>query len=390
MESVQRIVLAAPRSESVGEPEEVFLVDCFENRRDRLLDDFVLQAQNAQRPFRAISLRNVGSSGRTRSVTAPVHFVVQVLQLLFKVLSVGLPRHAVDAHRRVPFERKVTLLQEIDADVMQQRGEPHTLALSRRLAHGDESVRRGIPAQCPGRGRLAAVPLGRGPSLHGLRRGQALFVRPLLRYYDPVRILIRVHVHRSAVAFMNRPGLPIRARTRLPRFRAKNFSTCARSPTARGSSPASQYAMRRCCLLFTGTRSAPRNLTRFAAQYLARGLPCERFTAALASRTSCITRGRGGWLDLPRGGLSPPILCQLPGARRFGSLSAAELRCRRRQVLPRDRSPCGAAMASALIEVEDGRCSLGPMANALFPIPALRTGRADFRHPALWVDSSSA
>src|SRR5260221_10470029 len=45
------------------------------------------------------------------------------------------------------------------------------------------------------------------------------------------------------------------------------------------------------------TRSAPRNWTRFAAQYLARGLPCERFTAALASRNSCITRGRGGWLN---------------------------------------------------------------------------------------------
>jgi len=40
-------------------------------------------------------------------------------------------------------------------------------------------------------------------------------------------------------------------------------------------------------------------------------LPCERFTAALAGRTSCITRGRGGWLDLPHGGLSRPILCQL-------------------------------------------------------------------------------
>src|SRR3979490_2379989 len=90
-----------------------------------------------------------------------------------------------------------------------------------------------------GRGRLAAVPLGRGPSLHGLRGGQAPFVRPLLGYYDPVRILIRVHVHCSAVAFMNRPGLPVRARMRLPRFRAKNFSTCTRSPTARGSSPAS-------------------------------------------------------------------------------------------------------------------------------------------------------
>src|SRR5882672_1414801 len=59
------------------------------------------------------------------------------------------------------------------------------------------------------------------------------------------------------------------------------------------------------------TRSAPRNKTRFAAQYSARGLPCERFTAVLADRTSCITRGRGGRLDLPRGGLSPPILYQL-------------------------------------------------------------------------------
>src|ERR1700722_12801326 len=76
MECVQRIVLASPRPESVGEPEKILLVDCFENRRDRLLDDFVLQAQNAQRSFRTISLRNVGSSGRSCSITTPVHMVV--------------------------------------------------------------------------------------------------------------------------------------------------------------------------------------------------------------------------------------------------------------------------------------------------------------------------
>src|SRR6266849_4540646 len=35
----------------------------------------------------------------------------------------------------------------------------------------------------------------------------------------------------------------VRARVRPPRFRTKNFSTCARSSTARGSSHASQYAM---------------------------------------------------------------------------------------------------------------------------------------------------
>src|ERR1700738_5331951 len=108
--------------------------------------------------------------------------------------------------------------------------------------------------------------------------------------------------------------------------------------------------MGRCCLLFNGMRSAPRDLTRFAAQYLARGLPCERFTAALASRTSCITRGRGGWLDLPRGGLSPPILCQLPGALR--SWLKAPLACTL-------RDSCTAAIIAAvqspqLVQIETG------------------------------------
>src|SRR3979411_2089967 len=38
------------------------------------------------------------------------------------------------------------------------------------------------------------------------------------------------------VPFPSRPGTRVRAWMRPPRFRAKNFSTCTRSPTARGSS----------------------------------------------------------------------------------------------------------------------------------------------------------
>ena len=34
-----------------------------------------------------------------------------------------------------------------------------------------------------------------------------------------------------------------------------------------------------------------------------------------------VKQGLGGWLDLPHGGLSPPILCQLPGALGSGSWS---------------------------------------------------------------------
>ena len=71
-----------------------------------------------------------------------MHAIVQVRQFLLEVFSIGLPRHAIDTRCRVPLKREVALLQEIDGDVMQQCGEPHTLALSRRSAHGDKPVRR--------------------------------------------------------------------------------------------------------------------------------------------------------------------------------------------------------------------------------------------------------
>ena len=101
MESVQRIVLAAPRPESIGEAEKIFLVDGLQNRHDCLLDDLVLQAQNAQGPLGAVRLRDVRPSGRSGSVAAPVHSLVQVFQFLFEVFSVGLPRHAIDPGRSI-------------------------------------------------------------------------------------------------------------------------------------------------------------------------------------------------------------------------------------------------------------------------------------------------
>src|SRR6202043_603886 len=57
---------------------------------------------------------------------------------------------------------------------------------ARRPARGHYSDRRGISAQCPNRGRLTAVPLGGGPSLHDLRRELPPLVRSLRKYYAPV------------------------------------------------------------------------------------------------------------------------------------------------------------------------------------------------------------
>src|SRR5262249_47072437 len=71
----------------------------------------------------------------------------------------------------------------------------------------------------------------------------------------------------------------------------------------RGVSDSARFLVRKpfarggCCLLFSRTRSAPRNSTRFAAPYPARGIPCERFKLSLAA-SPCITQGRGGRLGL--------------------------------------------------------------------------------------------
>ena len=208
MESIQRIVLATPRPEPIGEADEVLLVDRLQHPHDGLLDDLVLQAPDAQGPLRAVGLRDVCPSGRPGAVASLVYPLVQILQLRFEIFPVGPPRHAIDPRRCVTLQCDVALSEQIDGDVMQQRGEPHCLALSRRLAHGCQPVRRGSPARCPDRGRLTAVLLGRGPSLHDLRRGQTLFVQSLRGYYDLVQLLIPVHAHRSAVACMSRSGMP--------------------------------------------------------------------------------------------------------------------------------------------------------------------------------------
>src|SRR4029450_11209181 len=92
-----------------------------------------------------------------------------------------------------------------------------------------------------------------------------------------------------------------------------------------------------CCLLFSGTRSAPRNSTRFAAQYPARGLPCERFKLSLTA-SPCITRGQGGWLGLtPWKTRTSYPLASLTGALRFGSLRSGGIRAAM-SALVRDRT----------------------------------------------------
>src|ERR1700730_12291830 len=53
---IHRIMRAAPGSESVREPEEVFLVDRVEHRSCRPLDDLVFQGRNRERALTPVRL----------------------------------------------------------------------------------------------------------------------------------------------------------------------------------------------------------------------------------------------------------------------------------------------------------------------------------------------
>jgi len=110
---------------------------------------------------------------------------------------------------------------------------------ARRPTRSHHSDRRGISAQCPNRGRLRLFPLGEAlPSTTSAGSCLPLFSRfasTMASSDFSSTYILGVRL----IAFPSRPGTRVRAWRRPPRFRAKNVSTCARSPTARGSSHAS-------------------------------------------------------------------------------------------------------------------------------------------------------
>src|SRR6202043_2454767 len=110
----------------------------------------------------------------------------------------------------------------------------------------------------------------------------------------------------------------VRARVRPPRFRAKNFSTCTRSPTARGSSHASHYVMGDVAFSFPerDRHLGIRPVSQLNTRPVVSPVNASRLPSRAEPRAS-LGVGVVGW-TFPRGGFSPPILCQLPGALQVG------------------------------------------------------------------------
>ncbi len=157
-----------------------------------------------------------------------------------------------------------------------------------RPAHNRQSGRRSSPALCPDCGRLTAVPLGPGPSLHVLRRKSPSIVRSLLLYYGPVRLLTHVQVQRTACGLPEPARTEVRARVRSPRFRQKT-SPHAWGLRLREVHPRLANAPETVLPSHQENGIGTSNISHFLEpQYPAYGLPCERFTPVLADNRASL------------------------------------------------------------------------------------------------------
>src|SRR6516162_5508848 len=112
--------------------------------------------------------------------------LMQISEVSVKVCFVGRPRPPIPPSGGIAFEREERHPQAVDADVVEECGEPLLLPLSRDLPYALQRLCHAFPSLCPERALLARVPLGPCPWLHRLRCGRDRFVRRLHSYYGSV------------------------------------------------------------------------------------------------------------------------------------------------------------------------------------------------------------
>src|SRR5215510_6242726 len=156
--------------------------------------------------------------------------LVQISEVSVKVCFVGRPRQSIHPRGGIAFEREERHPQAVDADVVEECGEPLLLPLPCGLSYAIERLCHALPSLCPVRALLARVPLGPRPWLHRLRSVRTRFVRRLPSYHGGVRLLTAVHHRLRLLAFPMRTSAAratwLWSTVRSPGSRARSVRTC--------------------------------------------------------------------------------------------------------------------------------------------------------------------
>src|SRR5512144_79826 len=213
---IQRIMRAAPSPKSVRDAEKVFLVDRVQQRDHRPLDDLVLQRGDRERALSSVRLGYVNAPARQRPIRSPLDPVAQILELALEVCLVVRPRQPIHAGCSVLLKLEERLFEQLDADVMEERGEPLLLPFPCHFPYAFQRLFHAYPVLRPARAVMIRISLGPRPWLHRLRcarpcrrlhSGLLRFVRRLHSYYDGVRLLVSVHHRLRLLTFPMRTAV---------------------------------------------------------------------------------------------------------------------------------------------------------------------------------------
>src|SRR5260370_8454532 len=127
VQRIQRLMLAAPWPEAIREALKILLVNLIEDGSHGLLNDFVLQGGDPERPLSTVRLRYVYSSRWLRSISAAVNPAVQINESILQSGLILLPSDAVYSWDSFPLQRVKAIPKHPDRQLVNQSGELHFL-----------------------------------------------------------------------------------------------------------------------------------------------------------------------------------------------------------------------------------------------------------------------
>src|SRR5258705_11254184 len=102
---IQRLMLAASRTKTIREAEEVLLIDVVEDGDHCVLDDLVFQCGDPERPLPSVALLDVSPSRWKRPIRAAMHPAVQIGKPTLQPGFIRLPCHPIHAGSSLAFQR---------------------------------------------------------------------------------------------------------------------------------------------------------------------------------------------------------------------------------------------------------------------------------------------
>src|SRR5215831_5328596 len=170
VQRIQRWMLAAPWPEAIRETQKILLVNLIEDCDHGLLDNFVLQRRDPQRPLSTVQFRDIHSSRWLRSISAAVNPAVQIDEPTLQPGLILLPSDPVHSWRGLTLQRVKAIPEQCDCQMVKQGGELHLLPFPCCPAHTRQSLGHADPALCRERAGLMSVLLDQRPSLLTLRQ----------------------------------------------------------------------------------------------------------------------------------------------------------------------------------------------------------------------------